>query len=75
MVAREYANAKRDDVHSPTSSAHSLRLLPLLFLSERSREFSDRQVVLGALDIKDAFLQVLGEENLQIVAGGKRYRV
>ena len=75
LVAREYANSKRDDVHSPTSSAHSLRLLPLLFLSERSREFSGRQVVLGALDIKDAFLQVPQEENLQIVAGGKRYRV
>lgn len=74
LVAREYANSKRDDVHSPTSSAHSLRLLPLLFLSERGREFSPRQVTLGALDVKDAFLQV-PQENLQIVAGGKRYRV
>lgn len=45
LVAREYAFAegKRDDVFSPASSSHLLRLLPVL---------------LGCLDIKDAFLQV-----------------
>lgn len=33
MVAREYANDKRDDVFSPASGYHVLRALPALFLN------------------------------------------
>lgn len=34
LVAREYAVDKRDDVFSPASSGHLLRLLPVLYLAE-----------------------------------------
>jgi len=32
LVAREYANQKRDDVHSPASGSQVLRLLPAIYL-------------------------------------------
>ena len=57
-MAREFANAKRDDIHSPTSSTHAHRLLPVMFLMDRGLEFSEKTSVMGSLDIKDAFLQV-----------------
>ena len=31
----EFANTRRDDIRSPTSSAHALRLLPAMFLMDR----------------------------------------
>ena len=76
LVAREYANSKRDDVHAPTASAHSLRILPLLFLSEKAEECDGgRKMVLGSLDIKDAFLQVDQSEDLQVSTAAGKYRV
>ena len=62
LVAREYAFAegKRDDVFSPASSSHLLRLLPALYLCKTALDDfpGDDPYVLGSLDIKDAFLQV-----------------
>ena len=75
MVAREYANDKRDDVHSPASGAHCQRLLPLMFLASRGIEFQQTETVLGSLDIKDAFLQVDQEKALQIFTATGKYRV
>lgn len=36
LVAREYAVEKRDDVYSPASGSHALRLLSVLYLAMRS---------------------------------------
>ena len=62
MVAREYANDKRDDVFSPASGHNVLRVLPALFLNSVVNnvvmEGEHGPPVIGALDIKDAFLQV-----------------
>ena len=75
LVAREYANSKRDDVHSPASGCHSHRLLLVLYLAEKAREFGNREVVLGSLDVKDAFLQVPQEKPVQIVTELGRFKV
>ena len=70
LVAREYAFAegKRDDVFSPASSSHLLRLLPALYLCKTALdEFTgDDPYVLGSLDVKDAFLQVDQREPLRL---------
>ena len=66
LVAREFANTKRDDIRSVTSSAHALRLLPVMFLMDRGLEFSKKTSVMGSLDIKDAFRQVDQKKELQV---------
>ena len=75
LVAREYANSKRDDAHSPASGCHSHRLLLVLYLAEKAREFGARHVVLGSLDVKDAFLQVPQERPVQIITELGRFKV
>ena len=72
MVAREYATTKRDDVFSPASSRHLLRLLPVIYLMRvgeivESQHGEEKDVLIGSMDIKDAFLQVKQEEPLRIV--------
>ena len=68
LVAREYAVEKRDDVYSPASASHALRLLPVLYLAMRSLGYDHDgetgKPVIGALDVKDAFLQVPQEISL-----------
>ena len=55
LVARDYAVDKRDDVYSPASGQHALRLLPVLFLtavsSEMDYEHTKGKPVIGALDV------------------------
>ena len=79
MVAREYANDKRDDVFSPASGHNVLRVLPALFLNSVVNnvvmEGEHGPPVIGALDIKDAFLQVEQERPLQISTALGRYKV
>ena len=79
LVAREYANDRCDEVYSPASGQHSLRLLPALFLNNiaASQGIYGEQgaPVLGALDIKDAFLQVPEERPLQITTNTGYYKV
>ena len=69
FVAREFATDRRSDTYSPASGCHSTNLIPILYLkmladsldsvdSFGSDGNSPYQVVLAALDIKDAFLQV-----------------
>ena len=71
LVAREYATTKRDDVFSPASSSHLLRLLPVIYLMKLG-ELAEAQhgkedcVLIGSMDIKDAFLQVDQEEPLRV---------
>lgn len=67
LVAREYANTKRDDVHSPTTGGQTLRLIPAVYLTRRlEEEVGGAKFILGALDVKDAFLQVTQEESTQV---------
>eukprot|EP00435_Cladocopium_sp_Y103_P037705 s280_g10.t1 len=79
LVAREYAFAegKRDDVFSPASSAHLLRLLPTLFRSKVAQDefLSSDPYVLGSLDVKDAFLQVEQREPLRLKMSSGDYIV
>ena len=77
LVAREYAVERRDDVYSPASGSYSLRLLPALLLDMRSRDYQEDETgdpVIGALDIKDAFLQVAQERPLQISTSLGKYK-
>lgn len=72
LVAREYATTKRDYVFSPASSSHLLRLLPVIYLMRvgeivESQQGKQDDVMIGSMDIKDAFLQVKQEEPLRIV--------
>ena len=79
LVARDYALDKRDDVYSPGSGQHALRLLPVLFLSAASTEMdfehNKGKPVIGALDVKDAFFQVPQERPLRIVTAIGEYKV
>ena len=70
FVAREFANTKRHDTYSPATGSHTNNLIPILFLQmwsqlEASGSNDDNnKVVLASLDIKDAFLQVVPQENV-----------
>ncbi|CAK9043853.1 Copia protein, partial [Durusdinium trenchii] len=79
LVARDYAVDKRDDVYSPASGQHALRLLPVLFLTAASAEMDYEHTkgkpVIGALDVKDAFLQVPQERPLRIITTMGEYKV
>ena len=76
MVTREYATDRRDDVHSPASGSHALRLIPTLYLMRRKKaEDSGPQVQLGALDVKDAFLQVPQDEPTQVTTATGHFEV
>ena len=79
LVAREFAFAegKRDDVFTPATSGHVLKLLPTIFLQRVSEEEEAREgegafsQTLGCLDVKDAFLQVPKEKPLKVNLRGE----
>ena len=76
LVAREFPLDRRDDVFSPASCGHLFRLLPVLYLAEVGglKEAAGRngeEVMLGTMDIKDAFLQVPQEEPLRLKMSGE----
>ena len=76
LVAREYANQKRDDVHSPASGGQVLRLLPAIYLMMLSVDGVPReQLQIGALDVKDAFLMANQEEPVQITTKNGKFKV
>ena len=63
FVAREFANDKRLDTFSPATGAHTANLLPIQYLwpKQQAMEMENKggyKVVMGCLDVKDAFLQV-----------------
>ena len=80
-VAREFANDKRDDVYSPATGCHTSNPVPIVFLqmlkqlesSELDKE--NYGVVLAALDIKDAFLQVPQQQVVSVNLHGTEYVV
>lgn len=76
LVAREYANHRRDDVHSPASNGQIMRLLPAIYLMMLGVEgVSQDQLQIGALDIKDAFLMASQEEPVQITTKKGKFKV
>eukprot|EP00435_Cladocopium_sp_Y103_P032112 s1247_g8.t1 len=76
LVAREYANCKRDDVHSPASGGQVLRLLPAIYLMMIGvDEVPPEEVQIGSLDIKDAFLMADQEQPVQIATKVGRFKV
>ena len=83
LVARDYAfqGGRRDDVYSPASSTHLLRMLPCLYLELLSGDggtinnTSPDAPVLGCIDFQDAFLQVSQEEPLRLRLGGSEHIV
>eukprot|EP00435_Cladocopium_sp_Y103_P065127 s2538_g27.t1 len=76
LVAREYAHQRWDDVHSLASGGQSLGLLPALYLMMRSVDgVEEEHIQIGALDIKDAFLQVEQEVRVQVTTKVGKFRV
>ena len=76
LVAREYAHEKRDDVHSPASGGQALRILPIVYLMMRAVDkISQEELMIGALDIGDAFLQVKQERPLQVATPEGKFKV
>ena len=81
FVAREFATTKRDDVYSPATGCHCSNIIPIIFLQTlRQLEMSGLQdeqydVILAALDIKDAFLQAPQEHVVAVVLDGVEYVV
>ena len=77
-VAREFANVRRWDTFSPATGAHTSNLLPLKYLWQKqlAAEMSEGkayEVVLGCLDVKDAFLQVAQQEPILVTIHGEEY--
>jgi hypothetical protein len=76
LVAREYANHRRDDVHSPASGSQVLRLLPAIYLMLTAVDGIDQEEIqIGSLDIKDAFLMADQEEPLQVTTKAGKFKV
>lgn len=76
LVAREYANNKRDDVHSLASGSQILRLLPAIYLMMVGLDgVLPGDVQIGSLDIKDAFLMADQEKPVQITTKVGRFKV
>ena len=76
LVAREYANQRRDDVHSPASGGQVLRLLPSIYLMMLGVDGVPREELqIGALDVKDAFLMASQEEPVQITTTNGKFKV
>ena len=78
LVAREYANTKRDDTFSPATGAHTSNLLPVFFLDlhKQAEDCSEQyKALLASLDIKDAFLQVPQTDPTEVSLWGSNYVV
>ena len=76
LVAREYANHRRDDVHSPASGSHVLSLLPAIYFMLTAVDGIDQEEIqIGSLDIKDAFLMADQEQPLQITTKVGKFKV
>ena len=84
FAAREFATDKPSDTYSPVSGCHSVNLIPICYLkmlaesldsAERFDEDSSSpyRVVLAALDIKDAFLQVPQEKLVMVSLYNQQY--
>ena len=72
---------RRSDTYSPATSTHILNILPMIYLQRLGDATSTEQqtgkhsVVLGTVDIKDAFLMVDQEKPMAVSLHHKLYRV
>ena len=78
FVAREFATSKRHDTYSPATGSHIANLVPLVYLKMLSEvngesDNNDYQVIMAALDIKDAFLQVPQEKLVGVSLYNQNY--
>ena len=79
-VAREFASEKRLDTFSPATGAHTSNLVPLkyLWLKELAKglpQSEEYDVVLGCVDVADAFLQVEQDDPILVHIQGEPYVV
>ena len=82
LLAREFSFLeRRSDTYSPATSTHILNILPMIYLQKLGDATSTEQqtgkhpVVLGTVDIKDAFLMVDQEKPMAVSLHNKLYRV
>ena len=77
QVATGFAfdEGKRDDILSPATSGHVLKLLPAIFFQRISEGEGAFSQTLGCLDVKDAFLQVPQEKPLKVILRGAEFLV
>ena len=82
LVAREFSFLeRRSDTYSPATSTHIRNILPMIYLQRLGDATSTEQqtgkhsVVLGTVDIKDAFLMVDQEKPMAVSLHNKLYRV
>ena len=78
LVAREFATTKRLDTFSPATGAHTANLLQLKYLGMKSKICEtackeDYDVVMGSLDVRDAFLQVEQDDPVRVVLQGQPF--
>ena len=72
---------RRSDTYSPATSTHILNILPMIYLQRLGDATSTEQqtgkhsVVLGTVDIKDAFLMIDQEKPMAVSLHNKLYRV
>ena len=81
-MAREFAFLeKRSDTYAPATSTHILNLLPVLYLqklndlSALEDNTQKSKVILGTIDVKDAFLMVEQPSPMVVTLLGKKYWV
>ena len=77
-VAREFNNSRRLETFSPDTGAHTSNLLPMKYLRQKQlademKDDKSYEVVLGCLDIKDAFLQVEQQEPILVGIHNEQY--
>lgn len=78
FVAREFAQEKRLDTFSPATGAHTANVLPLqhLWLKDRAKQMQgqgDYNVVMGCMDVKDAFLMVDQDQPIFVHLHGQAF--
>ena len=78
LVAREFATTKRLDTFSPATGTHTANLLQLKYLGMKSKICEtackeDYDVVMGSLDVRDAFLQVEQDDPVRVVLQGQPF--
>ena len=75
LVAREYSFlGARDDVYSPATSNHLVKLLPHLWLVRKDRPGYD-DYSLGSADVRDAFLNVPQGEPVEVIVCGQKFKL
>ena len=78
FIATELAQEKRLDTFSPATGAHTGNVLPLqhLWLKDRAKQMQgqgDYNVVMGWLDVKDAFLMVDQDQPILVHLHGQAF--